>query len=295
MPYLKSILTEGFLPSYCLENFDTFKFLSGGRLPGSFEMAVPMVCFCDIPLSKVKAHMTQYGHYGIGLKKDWGLTSGIAPLIYASKDSATTRVIDSSLKYCLSHPDFIRDAGIFSQFNNLLRLVRFSKPYQGPFFRRGKYLKVPVTFYNEREWRYVPEIVLSSGLAKPPDLSWLEEAIPEILSSVKDNKKRLDLEFKLNQLLRVPIRPWMESEIFNILRGKKDNLGTRLIHKMNQMLRSSYPLLFGIEHINYVLVKDEAEIGPLFKYLRKSKYYTEIEIERLISKTLTKRQIFEDF
>jgi hypothetical protein len=184
---------------------------------------------------------------------------------------------------------------MFRQYNMLLRLIRFSKPYKGRFFRKGKYLKEPVIFYNEREWRYVPEIDLATGSAKPLDLAWLEFAIPEILSSIKEEKERAELALKLNRLLRAPILPWMESEIFNLLRGKTDEMGVRLIHRFNQMLRSSHPLLFGIEHINYVLVKDESEISPLIRFLRKSKYYTIDEIERLTSKILTKQQIFEDF
>jgi hypothetical protein len=294
LSYLKSILTEGFLPSYCLENFDTFKFMAEDAQAQSFEMAVPMVCFCDIPLSKVKSHMNQYGYYGIGLKKDWGIMSGIAPLVYASKESATTNSIESVLKYFLFHPAIGKDLGMSQHFNNLVRLVRFTKPYQGRFFRKGKYLN-NITFYNEREWRYVPNIDASVGRDRPLKLDWLELAIPNILSTIKDPKERLDLAQDFDLLLRFPIQSWIKAKTFSILLENTDGNNNKLIHKFNQMLRLNYPLPFALENISYILVRSESEIRPLLQILRKSKVYPETEIEILASKILTKQQIFDDF
>lgn len=258
MSYLKSILTEGFLPSYCLENFDTFKFILGDDESEHFEMAVPMVCFCDIPLSRVKSHMNAYGYYGIGLTKDWGITSGVAPLIYASHESATTKALEASLKYFLSHPSFGRSEAMFRQYNNLLRLIRYTKPYQGRFFRKGEYMKYPVTFYNEREWRYVPDVAIRNDRSK------------------------------------LPIQPWLEKEGFLSLKNEKDERGVTWILRFNQMLRMHYSLPFGLEHIRYILVREETEIRPLIKSLRNSKAFPETEIEILSSKILTKQQIFDD-
>lgn len=218
-----------------------------------------MVCFCDIPLSSVKSHMNRYGHYGIGLAKDWGLDSSITPLIYAGEKSTTTLFIQSGLNYFLSHPSFGKDATIHREYTNLLRLIRYTKPYRGRLFRKRKYLKEPVTFYDEREWRYVPDVAIRNARSK------------------------------------LPIQPWLDKETFDSLKKEKDDQGMTWIFRFNQMLREHYSLPFGLDHIRYIFLKDDTQIRPLLRSLRKSKSFPESEIEILASKILTKQQIFDDF
>lgn len=38
-------------------------------------------------------------------------------------------------------------------------MLNYLKPYEGDFYRNGKKIK-NVRFYNEREWRFVPELFL---------------------------------------------------------------------------------------------------------------------------------------
>lgn len=47
-----------------------------------YEFSWYMVCFCDIPLNSVHDHIKQYGSYGIGLNKEWGMSQGITPVRY---------------------------------------------------------------------------------------------------------------------------------------------------------------------------------------------------------------------
>jgi hypothetical protein len=69
MDDLKSILKHGFFPHYCpeytLDPVDR-KAASKGNPP---MRAVPLVCFCDLPLSLIGKHLDEYGNFGIGLKK----------------------------------------------------------------------------------------------------------------------------------------------------------------------------------------------------------------------------------
>jgi hypothetical protein len=67
---LINILENEFRPHFCLENFNFFAHDMNYR--EGFEIAIPMVCFCDIPLSQARIHMKHYGEYGIGLSKEWG-------------------------------------------------------------------------------------------------------------------------------------------------------------------------------------------------------------------------------
>ena len=59
---LVGILENEFYPNYSLENQEHIG-------PVIFEIAFPMVSFCDIPLSQTQAHTVYYGNYAIGLKK----------------------------------------------------------------------------------------------------------------------------------------------------------------------------------------------------------------------------------
>ncbi len=78
---LKLILKGGFWPKYCLEDvkwvdFNDHKFI-----------AYPMVCFCDIPLSRVGEHVKFYGEFGLGLTKEWAVTNSLSPVHYINASS----------------------------------------------------------------------------------------------------------------------------------------------------------------------------------------------------------------
>jgi hypothetical protein len=77
---LIGILENEFYPKFSLEKFSFKNNISN-------ISAVPMISFCDIPLSQIKLHVNRYGSYGIGLKKEWGITKGINPVLYIEKNS----------------------------------------------------------------------------------------------------------------------------------------------------------------------------------------------------------------
>ena len=55
---LLSILQEGLYFSYSYDDF------------GLEFIAIPMICFCDIPLSRNQEHTDRYGDYALGISKD---------------------------------------------------------------------------------------------------------------------------------------------------------------------------------------------------------------------------------
>jgi hypothetical protein len=150
LEYLKSILENGFYPRYCpeytLDPADV-KAASLGRPP---LRAIPMVCFCDLPIGIIKNHYRYYGPYGIGLDRDWGLKHGLSPVIY-THDTAGTR---KPLLHVVTKTSSARDGGLQQ---DIKTLAAYSKPYEGPQWRRGQVTQ-EVKFYHEREWRYVPEV-----------------------------------------------------------------------------------------------------------------------------------------
>ena len=151
---LTGILSKTFEPSYCLEKTE---YLTKNEL-NNIEMAYPMVCFCDIPLSKIKKHIGVYGNYGIGLKKKWGYQKNLSPVIYTRKNARTSKNYEQ-LIYWSRHILILNSLGT-QEYENLKSMVSdflmFTKPYFGEMFRNGKIIKR--RFYDEREWRWIPKI-----------------------------------------------------------------------------------------------------------------------------------------
>jgi hypothetical protein len=86
---LLSILRNEFWPSYNLERL----------FNGQLEIGVPMVCFCDIPLSQVKNHSKYYGEYAIGMKKNWGTKNKINPVFYLCENTAPSNHLQNLLMF----------------------------------------------------------------------------------------------------------------------------------------------------------------------------------------------------
>jgi hypothetical protein len=144
LEYFLGILENDFSPRYCAEDWTP---LTGDDSILDKMVAIPMVCFCDIPLSQIGNHMNVYGSYAIGLKKEWGIKNKLTPLLYCHNDSD----IATSLKIIRkSDSKFTKEALV-----NLVDILRYVKPYEGKFINKlGE--TIDVRFYDEREWRYVP-------------------------------------------------------------------------------------------------------------------------------------------
>ena len=120
-------------------------------MPSLDHIGYPMVCFCDIPISRLSEHTTFYGEYGLGLTKEWGLKNGLEPVIYSTRAGIATRVFE-----CL---DKLTDADIGEHGDEVLRiwndLLPRIKPLNGKMVIGGEF--VDKEFYQENEWRYVPD------------------------------------------------------------------------------------------------------------------------------------------
>lgn len=184
---LLSILKEGFKPKYSLEKLSILK---TDDLLSSFaetfglrkepeeitdELAIAMVCFCDIPLNLVGNHINIYGKYAIGLTKTWGIKNAISPVFYIA-DSETrfffealiriTHRIRPTIHEKVSGPT-TDDLPLFAEINNLIsanqNLIMFVKPYQGKYERTSiGFSEKNYRFYDEREWRYRPPNFLTA-------------------------------------------------------------------------------------------------------------------------------------
>ena len=81
---LQKVLKNGIFPNYCEEDlsFDDEEFIIG----------IPMISFCDIPITLLDEHTNRYGSYGIGLSKDWGIKNGVTPIMYIANDTVLRSV-----------------------------------------------------------------------------------------------------------------------------------------------------------------------------------------------------------
>lgn len=144
---LQGILENTFYPRYCYEEFDLLD--RGSQISAHFiEDALPMVCFCDIPLSQLLDHIKRYGEYGLGMSKQWGTKKKLNLVIYFNKGSHLSEIMSTMTEtLILNHSSALQT---FSETHS------YMKPYEGTLYRRGRPVKKGIRFYDEHEWRYVP-------------------------------------------------------------------------------------------------------------------------------------------
>ncbi|OEE77347.1 hypothetical protein A1OQ_22070 [Enterovibrio norvegicus FF-162] len=154
--FLKDILVSGFWPRYCLEDSSWY----GGK---DFNTAYPMVCFCDIPLSRVGEHVEFYGNFGIGVTREWANSNGLSPVLYLNHNTPMHKSLSSLF---LGNKSV---GGYYPYSNSDVNIVMAHiKPVQG-LMRIGSDV-VDKDFYQENEWRAVPNDPDSSEI-----LPWASE------------------------------------------------------------------------------------------------------------------------
>lgn len=182
---IKNILTNSFSPRYCLERLELI------GMPFS-DIAIPMVCFCDIPLSQILEHSKTYGNYAIGLKKEWAIKNGISPVIYFHNNSHTSKIINKLFSNILKLDGMIlslkKELPELPMINTV-ELMSYCKVYEGKMWRNNE-LKEGIKFYNEREWRFVPDHLA------------LKSINPRIIIN-KDEYNNKNIRLNLNDLLSV--------------------------------------------------------------------------------------------
>ncbi|WP_152632318.1 abortive infection system antitoxin AbiGi family protein [Aliarcobacter butzleri] len=145
---LIGILTNNFKLSYCKE-----KIILKGKI---YNFGIPMVSFCDIPLSQIKEHISKYGSYGIGLKKEWAIEKSLNPVLYVDSNSNLSGSYIELFEKYLIEPDISTESANSSE-KAIIDIFRYTKNYQANLEREGTINK-NYRFSDEREWRYVLEL-----------------------------------------------------------------------------------------------------------------------------------------
>jgi Putative abortive phage resistance protein AbiGi, antitoxin len=259
--FLKEILAGSFSLHYCKEFFKLDN--------AEYRLGIPMVSFCDIPLSQILDHVQKYGNYGIGLSKEWAKSKGINPVFYMEQYSLSAQLIEPFLRNVIEKDEFGNFRAKFiaeNQPNNLVTIkpidnqertlkinaligqLSFMKNYEGLLTRNGKSRKYK--YYAEREWRYVPS---------------------------NDDHSETDLYF----------HPILTETEYTDWRG---------ISKRKPAIKHRF-LRFLPKDVSYVFVSKESEISPLIKYLKKQKnitFNTDEELDLLISRIFSIERIKSD-
>jgi hypothetical protein len=156
---LKKILRSSrFYSSYSEEHFEN---IVPRNLKSHRVLLIPFVSFCDltiIQLARDSKHTVHFSKYGIGLQKDWGTENRISPVTYVHKNSPSSNEIftiykltDKSTKDATQN--LLSDQLLIKR--RMTDYFKYLKPYRG-YWQKRKKLHKPVTYYDEREWRFSP-------------------------------------------------------------------------------------------------------------------------------------------
>lgn len=220
---LLSILKGKFYGSRCKEILNH----GGEKVP----LYVPMISFCDMQLNQYIKMKTIYGRYGIGLSRAWAIKNKLNPVLYIDK---TSNLIDNFIKALNASQTTVAVAGTILASNKtpegilvtqnlndsvsyLIYSLYHTKHYEDDLVRKEGTIN-NYRFYDEREWRYIPEFDCAVCQLKMTEAEYIAWRGPE------DQPK--------------PTLPEVE-------------------------------LTFLAEDIEFILVKEDSEIGPMMAEIDK--------------------------
>jgi len=164
---LKGILQNNFKIFNCIETITL-----GGR---KNAFAIPMVSFCDIPLSEIKEHISKYGNYGIGMTKEWAVRQGLNPVLYMGQ----TSMLSESYRLAWNNMISLEETEDEEE-TATTDILRYIKNYEADLTRQGETI-TNYRFSDEREWRYVPPF--SKEYISIAHTDWYD---------IKENKEQAD-------------------------------------------------------------------------------------------------------
>lgn len=129
---LIGILSNGLIPNYCSETLYDKEGIN-------ITLGVPMVSFCDIPLSRTYEHTIKYGYFAIGLGSEYAEDNNINPLLYIAND----QLIRNAFPAIFSGKSMRPKSVLPSSYLGLLK-----RTY-------GEFKGQEINNYAENEWRYI--------------------------------------------------------------------------------------------------------------------------------------------
>ena len=145
----KKILSKGLMYFESIEYCPNDDALSKVVYKNNGIFIIPMICFCDIPISRTLKHRSTYGNYAIGFNKESlrnKLIDNISPVHYISnpeyalylatiKQDVESLLLRKNNSFCYTQ-EFVSKIDMAYDF--IFYLLSYFKPYE---------------YYDEREWR----------------------------------------------------------------------------------------------------------------------------------------------
>jgi hypothetical protein len=278
----KRIIQKGLRFSYSFETFSNKEVILNEILPASmnfskdikigddskeYGVAIPMVCFCDIPLMRTIEHKHKFGNYAIGFDKDFlsDLYNPILnPVLYMNSNNVSDSVLHFSkmskeannekwksiVEYC-NNPTFqaefekdgdnaiINNKQLIEQQRGLIDNTFYAKTMLGyckPYDYKNSKDKY-ICNYDEREWR----AIIHDRVDDRTDWVW---------DVYKD-------DFKSNRKMWNKGIETCEDGFITILEGFQYHAITHIIVKTDEEIRPiiqlimKYRFLFGENNISY--------------------------------------------
>lgn len=225
---VKKIIKDGFKVFYCKEEIysDT----------GSEYIGIPMVSFCDIPLSCIDQINYGNGQVCIAMKRKWGVAHDLTPVLYYPKNKScysTKMIIDATNSFKSKNPD-----------KSTYRILGYSKPITKITAVTG----INSNNYIEREWRKV--------YANQGTQSWLTIKEYNIYRGAKQTAKKQigsPLKFSVEDidLIIVP-----QNTIKDIVQYILDSQFNRIGGKEKVVIKNDDKILLISKIIAYESLKD---------------------------------------
>ena len=167
-------------------------------------------------------HMDTYGYYGIGMAKNWAETRKLNPILYQKANSYLADDIKTILKK-FGEESVKRNENeeVPESSFAMLDVTRYIKPYEGELFKSSNLKNEKKRFYDEREWRYVPniQIYVTHHLSESEfkDIKKLENANREM--------EKVKLDFEPDDIKYIILKE--KSEISGMIKSIREIKGTK--------------------------------------------------------------------
>lgn len=141
------------------------------------HIALPMVCFCDIPLQRIAAHVATYGHFGLGMSRTWGIRRGLNPVFYVSETGSLPSTFVKLRRTA--------DTTVLEAWDDLFAFAKLlSNGSTAP------------DVYGESEWRFVPKnAAIAPRLYEPPETYPFREK--DFSEAIENGNRATDLSGRL--------------------------------------------------------------------------------------------------
>jgi hypothetical protein len=237
--YLKSILTKkAFYPRFNLE----ILLMNPNLEKKASIFPIPMVCFCDIPLNLTETHRERYGNCAIALKEDWKTRKKINPVFYIKPESQVANTlsdITNSLEklFPYIHSENTELATELSKLrNNFMTIIHYGQNYENKDIKSygfgiGETLQEKRKFYDEKEWRYIPE---HSENRKDLELCMHDFKVPALLDQANKKLEKYELNFENTDIDFLIVNSINEKKELEIILNKlyETNIEIKIIKRV---------------------------------------------------------------